>query len=58
MIAIVSPTACARRLDRREALLEPARIDPDLQRPEALLAKAERATRPAPPAGRSIPHEA
>ena len=42
MMAIESPTAARVARDRREPLLEPARIDPDLQRPEALLAQAQR----------------
>ena len=42
MIAIESPTACAGRRDGGEPLLEPARIDPDLERPEPLVAEAQR----------------
>ena len=48
MIAIESPTAVARRGDRREPLVEPARVDPDLERPEALLAQPERGLGPLP----------
>ena len=42
MIAIESPTACACRRHGGEALLEPPGIDPDLERPEPLVAQAQR----------------
>ena len=48
----------AGRGDRREALVQPPRVDPDLQRPEPLLAQARARIRLALRGGRSIPHEA
>ena len=48
----------ARRRDRGEPLLEPARVDPDLERPEALVAQAQRRLGARSAAGSSDPHEA
>ena len=42
MIAIESPTAALRRRDRGEPLVEAARVDPDLERPEPFLPKSQR----------------
>ena len=53
MIAIVSPTASRVAATAAMPVVEPARVDPDLERPEAFVAEAAAPTRPAPSAGSS-----
>ena len=58
MIAIESPTASRVAATAAMPVLEPARVDPDLQRPEALVAQARARDSARSAAGSSIPHEA